>query len=49
MADGKARFARNAVKHGARTASALTALAEIRRMVREVEAEEREIRQRVCG
>jgi hypothetical protein len=47
-ADGKARSARNALRHGGRTASALGELAEIRRMVREMEAAEREIRRRVC-
>lgn len=47
-ADGKARSARNAMRHGGRSAPALAELAEIRRMVREMEAEEREIRRRVC-
>ena len=47
-ADGKARSARNALKHGGRTASALAELAELRRMTREMEAEEQEMRRRVC-
>ena len=46
-ADGKARCARNALRHGGRTAAALAKLAAFRRMVREMEAEEREIR-RLC-
>lgn len=36
------------MKHGGCMASALAALAAFRRMVREMEAEEREIRRRIC-
>ncbi len=46
-ADGKARSARNAVKHGRCTAASRALLAGFRWMLREMEAEEREIRRRV--